>query len=57
MKTILCTLLWIVLTGITSVASADSVCDEQNPWWPYCNDQATGPDPGSAEYLYSQRQS
>ena len=29
-------------------------CDEQNKWWPYCLDPASGPDVGSAEWMHCQ---
>jgi len=46
--------LFFSLITLHSVGVYAEVCNAQNRWWPYCNDPATGPDVGTAEWIYCQ---
>lgn len=50
MKNAINYLFLIGILGFASGTHAHIVCNKSNPWWPYCNDPATGPDEGTAEW-------
>lgn len=53
MNTFIKSMLFSSLIIISAGVNAET-CNKQNKWWPWCLDQAQGPDVGSAEWQYCQ---